>query len=213
MTALSPQAVAEMALLKAAETGDLATLERLVNQGVDVDATDGVRATFVPPCHPPACSVPPPPSPALARPPRPRPPSPAACRSACSLASVPSPPPSSPAATLATHALADPPHCMLPLTPCAWWVTRSARRRSCGHPSTATRRASIISSPRVQSTRRCTRDTYKACTSSRWRRVWLRAALECRSCFGLKPYLRVCVCVCYPVPSHTVQGILPGGCR
>ena len=88
MTALSPQAVAEMALLKAAETGDLASLERLVNQGVDVDATDGVRATFVPPCHPPACSVPPPPSPALARPPRPRPPSPAACRSARSLASV-----------------------------------------------------------------------------------------------------------------------------
>ena len=68
MTALSPQAVAEMALLKAAETGDLASLERLVNQGVDVDATDGVRATFVPPCHPPACSVPRPPSPALARP-------------------------------------------------------------------------------------------------------------------------------------------------
>ena len=92
MTALSPQAVAEMALLKAAETGDLASLERLVNQGVDVDATDGVRATLVPPCHPPACSVPRPPSPALARP---RSPSASAaafagrlCRSARSLASV-----------------------------------------------------------------------------------------------------------------------------
>ena len=54
-----PQAVAEMALLKAAGEGDLASLERLVSQGVDVDAMDAVRATFVPPRHPRLRSVPP----------------------------------------------------------------------------------------------------------------------------------------------------------
>ena len=57
-----------MALLKAAGKGDLTTLEHLVNQGVDVDATDGVRATLVPSRHPrlQSCHLRPcPPSPAL----------------------------------------------------------------------------------------------------------------------------------------------------
>lgn len=76
MTVLSPQAVAEMALLKAAEQGDLTTLERLVDQGVDVDAMDGVRPNLVPQRHLRLYSVPPspPPLPALARPPPPSPP-------------------------------------------------------------------------------------------------------------------------------------------
>lgn len=42
---LLDKAVAEMALLKAAGEGDLASLERLVSQGVDVDATDAVGKT------------------------------------------------------------------------------------------------------------------------------------------------------------------------
>jgi hypothetical protein len=55
-----------VALLKAAEQGDLTTLERLVDQGVDVDAMDGVRPNLVPQRHLRLCSVPPcPPSPVL----------------------------------------------------------------------------------------------------------------------------------------------------
>ena len=71
-----------MALLKAAGEGDLASLERLVSQGVDVDATDAVRATLVPPRHPRLRSVPPT---ALARP---RPPSASAASSASASASA-----------------------------------------------------------------------------------------------------------------------------
>jgi len=44
---LLDKAVAEMALLKAAENGDLNTLERLVSQGVDIDAVDGVGRTAI----------------------------------------------------------------------------------------------------------------------------------------------------------------------
>jgi hypothetical protein len=101
MTVLSPQAVAEMALLKAAEQGDLTTLERLVDQGVDVDARDGVRPNLVPQRHLRLYSVPP--SPPLARP---RPSSASITTSVimwpnCVLTSLPS----SPIATLATHAV------------------------------------------------------------------------------------------------------------
>ena len=48
---LRPQAK-EPALLNAAEQGDLATLKRLVEEGVDVNAKDGVRAA--PPAAPPS---------------------------------------------------------------------------------------------------------------------------------------------------------------
>ena len=118
ITVLSPQAVAEMALLKAAGKGDFTTLEHLVNQGVDVDATDGVRATLVP-SRIPACRVAPS---ALARP---RPPSATATAFAGRRPIRPqpnhelTPPPSPPAATLATHAVVDPaaahPACMVGL--------------------------------------------------------------------------------------------------
>ena len=157
-----------MALLKAAGEGDLASLERLVSQGVDVDATDAVRATLVPPRHPRLRSVPPT---ALARP---RPPSGSA--SAASSASASASASSSrgrPARSLTSRPrlplagchpcnirhIADPQS--LPLIPRACWVCRSARRRSSGHPSTATRPASNISLPRARSSRRCTRGTSK----------------------------------------------------